>query len=218
MMSEHDKGLTRIALSIAENATITTEQYFQHTVPRLAPRTTWHEASQMVHNIPASSCAHEGCGASSHNVAVSTSWPLILHIIPDTVHNRGSSTIPIKPSRTFSIHSDYSSLSSDSLPDTSSESEKIVYDLVGRILFLVDHSHYQAEVIIGQGTYIYDDIRRDGVLQPINDPSVIEQPDIRCVLMVYHRRTIASVSTYILSVLVTLYTDKFVYPRKHRVV
>ncbi|EIM79531.1 uncharacterized protein STEHIDRAFT_116440 [Stereum hirsutum FP-91666 SS1] len=195
VMSEHDKSLARIALSLEPTATITIQQYFQFCIPRIADRTSAKEASEMIHNVTVDACHHPGCTERPHNVETLTSWPELLQIIPDTIDLNPHDCRPVQPLASFSISSPVEASPEDATGfEEATRYEDIGYDFIGRIIFLREASHFQAEILIEDRVYVYDDVENGGFLQDIGDVSVIERSNVKTSLLMYYRRTPSSTS------------------------
>ncbi|KAJ3552568.1 hypothetical protein NM688_g4086 [Phlebia brevispora] len=148
-------------------------------------------------DLPDRSCGHDSCDKVARVFTVQTAWPAILHIVPETC-GETADAFEERTRLDFSPHPTRLPLrfhiqtKSNHAPDQLAEGELrsspvVEYEMVGRLLFDADKLHFTAEVIIGDSTYEYNDMERNGVMMRTGPAVSIEELSHKVSLVVYRR-------------------------------
>lgn len=180
--------------------------YLSHLVARSPGTKGLRNAGHELSEYPDAPCDHRGCESLLSLAAIQTSWPQILHIVPETSGElaeiffaRGSTDPPLRLPLEFTI----SSHTSRRLPKPTdsraahagaSVEGAVTYQLVGRQLFQREKAHFVAEVCLQGGAYLYDDMDNSGVLIKTGEALDLLTPTEEATYVVYHRTSEARVS------------------------
>ncbi|KII94260.1 hypothetical protein PLICRDRAFT_171919 [Plicaturopsis crispa FD-325 SS-3] len=177
---------------------ITTEQYFQHFVPQIdvsedSGRTIPVHTLYSKDLVP---CGHRHCQDTVSISDIQTSWPQLLHIIPEPLVHHVSSTDfaasnPLHYERTFCISND------------AENHEQVQYELVGRVLYLEKPSHFVTQMLLGNRTVRYDDM--DDLLVDSGPSSILEKPNRHTSFLLYHRISKVQTSTQTIETITSNY-------------
>jgi hypothetical protein len=117
------------------------QDHLQHLIPRCSMGND-ESGTRLLHTISDSQCLHPGCDNSSILNHIQTSWPNILHILPETIMS-GENSFNMEPliiPHQFGIQND------------------IKYELVGHIHYNRDAQHFTCNCIIAGCLYKSDDV------------------------------------------------------------
>ncbi|KAI0761214.1 hypothetical protein BC629DRAFT_1597356 [Irpex lacteus] len=174
-------------------------RYLSHLLPRLqGSSVASYNSGERLCEIEPPTCAYPQCGQDTTLQAIRTEWPRVLHIVPEISHNNDPQSASINPSPVqFTIAFDIWSQRHDAagyVNPASLEAEwgsqpavSVRYELFGRLIFHEDRAHYTAQVIIGDRSYLYDDMVREGVLADIGPKEAILAPAAGVAMVLYHR-------------------------------
>jgi len=173
-----------IARAACKSSHLTLTDFFHHLIPRIC--NSAHQFREL-HMWPSARCPHTGCLLSSEIKTIHTSWPQILHIIPETVGDTVAKSTslpyePVKPQLVFKIPC-----------NNSMDSVFVQYNLVGRIVFK-NGDHFISEIWHKDRLFQYDDTRNNGKLQDYGPANLFDviHPNVR--LLVYHRTSVEQVT------------------------
>ncbi|KAF7354491.1 hypothetical protein MVEN_01138400 [Mycena venus] len=161
------------------------QEYLIHAVPRERLGTsclTWPP----LHLQPAIACPHPSCKALDAAVtSISTEWPLILRIDP-ILRARGTSFDPTMPD----LH----------CPLTMQLGDGVEYTLIARVIYLGPPNpgsvgHYITKTRLRDGTYLYNDCRRGGLLTELGPLHLLEDHDAQTCYVLYLRTSKASITS-----------------------
>ena len=86
---------------LGPHASLTLSAYFQHLVPR-STGGNFSQGTTPLHVLPDNPCTEPTCSAQASIIHISTSWPQILHLIPD-LRSDGTLTDPVQFTNTLRI-------------------------------------------------------------------------------------------------------------------
>lgn len=133
-----------------------------HIVPRSLKSEAFHE-------LPAESCTIQSCEELAQLVSVETTWPAMLILGPNDYDQNPAGL------EEEVVFGDY-------VP--------IQYQLVGKILYDTEMSHYRSQVLLDDATYLYDDMLQGKLRRTGPSNQVLE--DSRNVVLTFYSRTSAS--------------------------
>lgn len=150
-------------------AHVTISQYLDHYVPRHLGGDN-SGGKMALHTLPDTQCPHSGCDFDAAITHIVVSWPQILHINPD---------VRVDPDRV---------IFDNSIVISDEDGSKVTYELASRILH-VNGNHFISQLRFGGLTYVYDDLKYGGKLQPSDDPHLLEVEDKRGSIGYIYNRT-----------------------------
>lgn len=168
--NDHDLRITRAV----HGSHITMTDYFQHLIPR---RRIGNDANgtTVLHTLPSSTCLHSNCKVQADLMAIETSWPQILQIIPES---RAASEDMLKTQKWIQLDRKFT------IPDQ--KGNGVEYQLVGRVCFH-SNQHFTSDIMLENRLFLYNDMFNKGKLVDIGDSTLFDTQDDRCVLLTYHR-------------------------------
>ncbi|KAH9852176.1 hypothetical protein C2E23DRAFT_903981 [Lenzites betulinus] len=178
-----------------EPEALSLQGYFAHFIP-CRPMGNRHHGSDPIHELIGPACPQDGCVSICRISAMQTSWPRLLHILPETIgdtptayHARNPPPVVFPQSLYIPSLPQHNVVSSMGLPG---DTNCIEYSLVGRILH--KPGHFTGEYVIHGRTFAYDCARHRGKLVDIGDCDACTRPRHDVVMYIYTRRTEKSIS------------------------
>ncbi|EPQ53046.1 hypothetical protein GLOTRDRAFT_122355 [Gloeophyllum trabeum ATCC 11539] len=167
--------------AISDCRPVTLGDYFEHFIPVTQKHVDRLGGVTFLHNALPRHCETEGCQEVAMPTTVRTTWPKMLHIVPEIrglTEDALNAVDPVKFEDYFHIYSD----------DGSNES--IDYELVGRVLHDPRKQHFIAQTLFQGSMYQYDDMHHKGQWVSVRPSESILSPDTNIAFYVYHRTSI----------------------------
>lgn len=166
---------------LGPHASLTLSSYFQHLVP-CSTGGNFSQGTTPLHSLPDNPCFEPTCSSQSSTIHISTSWPQILHLIPDLQSN-GALTDPVLFTNTLQI------------ADT--DGSHVTYDLIAHVCYDHRRQHFTSEFQLDNLVYTYDDMLYDGILHQYDNMDLFKSTSRNTEFYVYHRTSTKSMVSYI---------------------
>ncbi|KAJ7466286.1 hypothetical protein FB451DRAFT_1041007 [Mycena latifolia] len=156
-----------------------------HSIPRDRYGPRHGRSAAFIPQVESSTtCPHLPC-SNSHSslISISTEWPLILRVSPNFARVEGAD-------ETFR---------DVSCPLIMKVGPDVEYELISRVIYSGSMAagavgHYTTQLRIGNNTYIYNDLLRDGALAYLGPLQLLEEFHPQTMFVIYLRRSRAEVS------------------------
>ncbi|KAJ6537048.1 hypothetical protein B0H19DRAFT_1079425 [Mycena capillaripes] len=162
--------------------------YLIHAIPREGTGTPRSTIWPALHLSPPIPCSHPACDAEAAAESISTESPLILRVDP----NRHGDNLHDGPLVTDIVCPLILNLCFD-----------VEYTLIARVIFIppVDGGvgHYVTKTRLKGGTYLYNDLRHNGLLTELGPLHLLEDHDPATSFVVYLRQSRASTTSRMLA-------------------